>query len=171
MWSHARAPLRKDGKSVCTAICKWFIFKSVWPKVEQNRPIKQSKIKYDLVFMDWMDWCSYNRSRYEVSRMDAKPRINLMVLKGNCLATLARRTFPAIWMKIEKYVLVFMPIFKLLFPKKNLIPYSSDLHQTVSPVWYWFEFRYVRTGLKTATVLGRNKTRQLKVGMARNIIF
>ena len=81
LWSHARAPLRKDGKSVCTAICKWFIFKSVWPKVEQNRPIKQSKIKYDLVFMDWMDWCSYNRSRYEVSRIDAKPAINLTVLQ------------------------------------------------------------------------------------------
>lgn len=141
MWSHARAPLRKDGKSVCTAICKWFIFKSVWPKVEQNRPIKQSKIKYDLVFMDWMDWCSYNRSRYEVNRMDAKPGINLMVLKGNCLATLARRTFPAIWMKIEKYVLVFMPIFRLLLflLKKS---YSILLWSWSNcRVWHLFEFR------------------------------
>ena len=116
LWSHARAPLRKDGKSVCTAICKWFIFKSVWPKVEQNRPIKQSKIKYDLVFMDWMDWCSYNRSRYEVKvgwMRKTWDQFNGPCLKCNCLATLVRRTFPAIWVKIEKYVLVFMPIFQL----------------------------------------------------------
>ena len=51
--------------------------------------------------------------------MDAKPGINLMVLKGNCLGTLARPTFPAIRMKIEKYVLVFTPIFRLLFILKK----------------------------------------------------
>ena len=57
-------------------------------------------------------------------------------LKCNCLATLVRRTFPAIWMKIEKYVLVFKSIFKLLFisKKKSYSIYSSDLNQTGSRV-------------------------------------
>ena len=58
-------------------------------------------------------------------------------LKCNCLATLVRRTFPAIWMKIEKYVLVFTCQFlnDYVFPKKILLhKCSSDLNQTGSRV-------------------------------------
>ena len=65
-----------------------------------------------------------------------------------------------------------MPFLKLLcISQKNLTPCSFDLDQTVSRVCHLFEFRYVRTGLKTHTVLRRNKTRQLKVDMVQNIIF
>ena len=155
MWSHARAPLRKDGKSVCTAICKWFIFKSVWPKVEQNRPIKQSKIKYDLVFMDWMDWWSYNRSRYEVNRIDAKPGINLMVLKcsmsGNFSSTNFSSNLNENWkirFSFNYYFLKNIIFHTPLIFIKLLV--ESDICLNLD----------VRNGLKTHTVLGRNETRQ-----------
>jgi hypothetical protein len=56
-------------------------------------------------------------------------------LKCNCLATLARRTFPAIWMKIEKYVFSFYANFKIIIHLiKKITPYSSDLDQTVCQV-------------------------------------